>query len=192
MLVPHHAPPRDAHPTLPTAGLCPSQGRSPLGPSVPESHSPGHTASLPLPGEAPLLPAAADVPHRRGSVLPPGCGAVRRMIPRRANLRDTVTQREALQHQRGQRLARGVTLARSHSRLPALTGTGSSWVKTGIKTHRGLPSNAGIPSRRIPVPLRGADEEGWDGVGRDGTRRDGSGSPCASRPSVQGKADPAS
>lgn len=159
MLAPHHARPRDARPTLPTPGLCPSQGRSPPGPPVPEPYSPGHTTSLPphpVLRAAPLLPAAADVPHRRGSVLPPGCGAVRGMIVRQANLRDTVTQRQALQHQRGQRLARGASLGRSHSRLPVLTGTGSSWVKTGLKTHRGLPSNGGIPSRRVPAPLRGA------------------------------------
>lgn len=95
-------------------------------------------------------------------MLPPGCGVVRAMILRQANLKDTVTQREDLQYQRGQRLAPSATLDRSHS--PILTGTGSIWVKkAGLKTHRGLSQQW-----RDPEPSGGAEEKGWDEVGRDG------------------------
>lgn len=112
-------------------------------------------------------PHSADVPHRRGSVLPPGCGAVRTMILCQANLKDTVTQREPLQHQRGQRLAPSVTLDRSHSPLPSLTGTGTIWVKSRDKNPQRASQEWGDPE-----PSGGAEEIGWDEVGRDGTGRD--------------------
>lgn len=152
MLAPHSPHPDCAHPrdTLLQAHLSLSPKARGTQTSSPQT---------PVLREAPLLPAAADVPHRRVSVLPPGCGAVRGMILRQANLGDTVTQREALQHH----LARGVTLIRSHCLLPVLTATGSSWVKTGLKPE-------GFPAPGRSRAVRGQRRK--DGMRQDGTGRD--------------------
>jgi len=130
MLTPHWTHPGDAHP-MPSASQGCSPHTEPIpGMLTPHRARPGNArhqsqwSLVTVAGDTqaaprvPLLPAAhpessqprscpqrepppADVPHRRGWVLPPGTrGDPGRNVLRQVDLRDTVTQREALRRPR--------------------------------------------------------------------------------------------